>query len=65
MPAILIQPQEDVIYNDGLNLYAYCNSNPVMYGDWTGCAKEPVPFEMGRFYYEDINDIDFNKILCI
>jgi len=25
--------QEDVIYNDGLNLYAYCGSNPVMYED--------------------------------
>ena len=25
--------QEDVIYNDGLNLYAYCSSNPVMYAD--------------------------------
>ena len=28
--------QEDVIYNDGLNLYAYCNSNPVMYSDPSG-----------------------------
>ena len=28
--------QEDVIYNDGLNLYAYCNSNPVMYADPSG-----------------------------
>ena len=32
--------QEDVIYNDGLNLYAYCNSNPVMYSDPSGFAKE-------------------------
>lgn len=31
--------QEDVIYNDGLNLYAYCNSNPVMYSDPSGFAK--------------------------
>ena len=30
--------QEDVIYNDGLNLYAYCNSNPVMYSDPSGFA---------------------------
>ena len=28
--------QEDVIYNDGLNLYAYCGSNPVMYADPRG-----------------------------
>ena len=32
--------QEDVIYNDGLNLYAYCNSNPVMYSDPSGFAKK-------------------------
>ena len=31
--------QEDVIYNDGLNLHAYCNSNPVMYSDPSGFAK--------------------------
>ena len=31
--------QEDVIYNDGLNLYAYCGSNPVMYCDPSGFAK--------------------------
>ena len=30
--------QEDVIYNDGLNLYAYCGSNPVMYEDPSGYA---------------------------
>ena len=32
--------QEDVIYNDGLNLYAYCSSNPVMYADPSGYAKK-------------------------
>ena len=32
--------QEDVIYNDGLNLYAYCGSNPVMYEDPSGYAKK-------------------------
>ena len=31
--------QEDVIYHDGLNLYAYCDSNPVMYCDPSGFAK--------------------------
>ena len=31
--------QEDVIYNDGLNLYAYCSSNPVMYADPSGLIK--------------------------
>ena len=33
--------QEDVIYNDGLNLYAYCGSNPVMYEDPSGYSCEP------------------------
>ena len=33
--------QEDVIYNDGLNLYAYCSGNPVMYADPSGYACEP------------------------
>lgn len=28
--------QEDVIYDDGLNLYAYCGSNPIMYCDPSG-----------------------------
>ena len=32
--------QEDVIYNDGLNLYAYCSSNPVMYEDPSGYKQE-------------------------
>ena len=34
--------QEDVIYNDGLNLYAYCSSNPVMYSDPSGYAGGSV-----------------------
>ena len=33
--------QKDVIYNDGLNLYAYCSSNPVMYADSSGYSCEP------------------------
>ena len=31
--------QEDVIYDDGLNLYAYCNGNPVIYCDPSGLRK--------------------------
>ena len=31
-----------MIYNDGLNLYAYCNSNPVMYSDPSGYAGGSV-----------------------
>lgn len=32
--------QEDVYRGDGLNLYAYCGSNPVMYVDPSGYAKK-------------------------
>ena len=39
--------QEDVIYNAGLNLYAYCNSNPVMYSDPSGFAKETCKSKVG------------------
>ncbi|MDE7322858.1 MAG: hypothetical protein K2N73_09050 [Lachnospiraceae bacterium] len=55
--------QEDILYDDGFNLYAYCDSNPIIYGDFTGFGKEPVPFNMGRYHYDDINDLDFGKIL--
>ena len=30
-----------MIYNDGLNLYVYCSSNPVIYADPSGYACEP------------------------
>ena len=61
--------QEDISYSDGLNLYNYCNANPVIYEDWTGFAKKPkkpkkpVPFSMGEFVYEDINSINYGKHL--
>ena len=31
--------QEDVIYDDGFNLYAYCGSNPVIYCDPSGLIQ--------------------------
>lgn len=46
-PGIVRFTQEDVIYNDGLNLYAYCNSNPVMYSDPSGFAKETCKSKVG------------------
>ena len=33
--------QEDVYQGDGLNLYAYCKNNPVVYYDQSGYAKTP------------------------
>ena len=38
-PAIGRFTQEDVIYDDGFNLYAYCGSNPVIYCDPSGLNK--------------------------
>ena len=53
--------QEDVIYNDGLNLYAYCSSNPVMYVDPSGYSCEPKDgaenSKSGRLSVNDIVDI--------
>ena len=31
--------QEDVIYDDGFNLYAYCGSNPIIYNDPSGLKR--------------------------
>ena len=49
--------QEDVIYNDGLNLYAYCGSNPVMYCDPSGFAKEGCEPKIGGEKGSDSNGI--------
>lgn len=64
--------QEDVIYNDGLNLYAYCNSNPVMYSDPSGFAKETCKSKVGgecgsesgstSKYLEQLDNLSENKI---
>ena len=35
--------QEDVYRGDGLNLYAYCGNNPVMYVDPSGYSEEDIP----------------------
>ncbi|HBV82384.1 MAG TPA: hypothetical protein DEB74_06235 [Lachnospiraceae bacterium] len=40
--------QEDVIYDDGFNLYAYCSSNPVIYCDPSGFTqKQPCIWKDG------------------
>ena len=35
--------QEDVYQGDGLNLYAYCGNNPVMYDDPSGYERKACP----------------------
>ena len=35
--------QEDVYQGDGLNLYAYCGNNPVVYDDPSGYERKACP----------------------
>ena len=49
--------QEDVIYDDGLNLYAYCNSNPVIYSDPSGFSKKNNCYNKQGMGDADINDL--------
>lgn len=44
--------QEDVYRGDGLNLYAYCANNPVMYYDPSG--RNGVPCEHGENAEENV-----------
>ena len=39
--------QEDTYQDDGLNLYAYCKNNPVVYYDPSGYSQEPECVEAG------------------
>lgn len=54
--------QEDDYYGDGLNLYAYCKNNPVMYVDPSGHNKESAANKQNTYddaqeqFYEDIYD---------
>ena len=57
--------QEDVIYNDGLNLYAYCNSNPVMYSDPSGFAKETCKSKVGGECGSESGSSSVNDIVDI
>ncbi len=41
-PAIGRFTQEDVIYDDGFNLYAYCGSNPIIYSDPSGLCDDNI-----------------------
>ena len=58
--------QEDVIYNDGLNLYAYCSSNPVMYADPSGYKLENTCITAkeggSKKLLSEMSDSELNKL---
>ena len=53
-PVIARFTQEDTYYGDGLNLYTYCQNNPVLYHDPTGHGtKENSPYSREEQQYID------------
>ena len=55
--------QEDVYRGDGLNLYAYCKNNPVVYYDPSGYAKKPKVKTQGEIYIRYMSQNEADKIL--
>ena len=53
-PVIARFTQEDTYYGDGLNLYTYCQNNPILYHDPTGHGtKENSPYSRKEQQYID------------
>ena len=52
--------QEDVYQGDGLNLYAYCGNNPVVYDDPSGYERKACP-PQGKIS-ESVDESDINSI---
>lgn len=53
-PVIAGFTQEDTYYGDGLNLYTYCQNNPILYHDPTGHGtKENSPYSREEQQYID------------
>ena len=49
--------QEDVYQGDGLNLYAYCGNNPVVYDDPSGWSNQQNGLNsLSDMTYEEIVD---------
>lgn len=54
-PVIAGFAQEDTYYGDGLNLYTYCQNNPILYHDPTGHGtKENSPYSRNEQQYIDV-----------
>ena len=63
-PVIARFTQEDTYYGDGLNLYTYCQNNPVLYHDPTGHGtKENSPYSRNEQQYIDVGaDLDTARL---
>ncbi|BCJ95506.1 hypothetical protein acsn021_30750 [Anaerocolumna cellulosilytica] len=67
-PQVARFTQEDVYRGDGLNLYAYCANNPVMYEDTSGynaqskCPKPGEPEGQKKQTEESKPKIDYRKV---
>lgn len=64
-PVIARFTQEDIYRGDGLNLYTYCDNNPVIYYDSSGYACNPIlkdalrkKLEHGGYKTYDIDEYD-------
>ena len=55
--------QEDVYRDDGLNLYVYVMNNPLLWVDPSGYARKVIPFDLDGLHYDDINAINYYKVL--
>ncbi len=55
--------QEDVIYDDGFNLYAYCGSNPVIYCDPSGFEKENPLVNCNKTGGECSGDLNLDELI--
>jgi hypothetical protein len=51
--------QEDVYQGDGLNLYAYCGNNPVVYDDPSGYKRKACP-PQGKIS-ESVDETSYGK----
>jgi len=62
-PAVARFIQEDTYRGDGLNLYTYCENNPVYYADPTGFEKDAIwgKDDKGRVTYTDGNGNTYKK----